>query len=292
MRMTSFSALAAGSGRWEEIPDLGIGVGLRSPIEALLREHSDRIDWLEVITEMFLFDMRQREAVLSLSGQFTLVPHGVELSIGGDEEPDSAYLDAVAEFVAMAGSPWFSDHLCFTRAGAIAVGALIPLSRTYEVAALVAGRAQRIQDHVGVPFLLENVSTYFDVGGELSDAEFVTEILERCDCGMLLDVTNVYNNSVNLHFDPVEYIDAIPLERVLQFHVAGGTWANGLLQDDHSADVHEQAWELLEYALPRSRAKGVLIERDGKLPDDFPNILSDAERARSISATVRALVAP
>jgi uncharacterized protein len=269
---------------WPDIPELGVGVALRSSIEELVQENSDRIDWLEVSTEEFLFNAHRRDAVLSLAGQFTLVPHGVEISIGGDQEPDRAYLDGVADLVAALGSPWFSDHLCFTRAGGVAVGALVPLWRTHEVAAMVARRAQRAQEYVGVPFLLENVSTYIDVGGELTDSEFITEILEQCDCGMLLDVTNVYNNSVNLCFDPMSYIEAIPLERVLQVHVAGGTWANGLLQDNHSADVHEEAWELLRYVLPRARVSGVLIERDGKLPGDFPAVLADVERARTVRA--------
>jgi len=269
---------------WQKIPDLGIGVAFRSPIDQQIRENSDRIDWLEVITEDFLFNTRAKDAALSLAERFPLVPHGVEMSIGGDEEPDPAYLDGVAGLVAALRAPWFSDHLCFTRAGGVAVGALVPLSRTRAVAAMVARRAQRVQDYVGVPFLLENVSTYIDVGGELTDAEFVTEVLERCDCGMLLDVTNVYNNSVNLRFDPLPYLDAIPLERVLQVHVAGGTWANGLLQDNHAADVHPEAWELLGYVLPRSAVRGVLIERDGKLPGDFPAILGDVERARSVRA--------
>jgi uncharacterized protein (UPF0276 family) len=267
------------------LPDLGVGVALRSEIEAHVASAAGLIDWLEVITEDFLFTPRRREAVVALREQFPLIPHGVELSIGSEAEPDPTYLDALAELVELVGAPWCSDHLCFTRAHGIALGALISLTRTPEVAEAVARRAQRVQQHVGVPFLLENVSSFIDVGGPLSEAQFVTHVMEHCDCGLLLDLTNVYNNARNLGLDPLAFIDSIPVERVVQVHVAGGTWAGDILQDDHSANVFGEVWDLLAYALPKASIRGVLIERDGKLPDDFPHVLADVERARQVCAS-------
>lgn len=269
----------------QELPELGVGVALRSEIQSEIVASSAMIDWLELITEDFLFNPQRRDAVCALSERFPLVPHGVELSIGSAEEPDPVYVDALAELVELVRAPWCSDHLCFTRAGGVALNTLVPLQRTREVAQAVARRAQRIQDRVGVPFLLENVSTYIDVGGDLTEAEFVTQVMDSCECGLLLDLTNVYNNSVNLGGDPSSFIDAIPLERVVQVHVAGGTWSGEFLQDNHSADVFGEVWELLADVLPRAPIKGVLIERDGRFPGDFPNVLADVERAKLVCAS-------
>lgn len=150
---------------YHELPHLGVGVALRSEIHQEIEASSTVIDWLELITEDFLFTPQRREAVCALRERFPLVPHGVELSIGSEEEPDPAYVDALADLVDLVQAPWCSDHLCFTRAGGVALNALVPLQRTREVAEAVARKAQRIQDRVGVPFLLENVSSYIDVAG-------------------------------------------------------------------------------------------------------------------------------
>lgn len=277
----NFSGSAVGAAA---LPQLGVGVGLRPQIESHVREHASAVDWLEIITEDFLFTPHRQDDLAELRALFPLVPHGIELSIGSGEEPDPAYVDALAGLVEAVDAPWFSDHLCFTRAGGIALGALAPLLRTREVAETVARKAQQLQDRVGVPFLLENISTYIDIPAELSETEFLTHLLEHCDCGLLLDLTNVFNNSVNHGFDPLDFLDAVPLERVVQLHLAGGTWAGEILQDNHSADVHDEVWDLLRHVLAaKAPVKGILVERDGKLPDDFPAVLADVELARTVS---------
>lgn len=270
---------------FEALPELGVGVALRGEILAQTAASSAVIDWLELITEDFLFTPQRREEVGALRERFPLVPHGVELSIGSEEEPDPAYVDALVELVDLVQAPWCSDHLCFTRVEGVALSALVPLQRTREVAETVARKAQRIQDRVGVPFLLENVSSYIDVGGGLTEAEFVCHVMDSCECGLLLDLTNVYNNGLNLGVDPIGFINEVPLERVVQVHVAGGTWSGGLLQDNHTADVFGEVWDLLAYVLPRAPIRGVLIERDGKWPEDFPNVLADVERAKLVCAS-------
>ncbi|MFY1702904.1 DUF692 domain-containing protein [Micromonospora sp. WMMA1923] len=264
------------------MPRLGVGVGLRPEIEQLVVEHADRIDWLELITEDYVFSPHRRATLPALRERFPLVPHGVELSIGSAEPLDEAYLTGLAELVALVGAPWCSDHLCYTRAGGIALSALVPLPRTDEVVRAVAAKVRHIQQVVGVPFLLENISSFIELPGEMPDAEFLARIVESADCGILLDLTNVYNNSVNHHFDPLTYLDALPLERVVQVHLAGGTYAQGLLQDNHRAAVHTEVWDLLRHVLPRAPISGFMIERDGKLPDDFPEILADIARTRDV----------
>jgi uncharacterized protein (UPF0276 family) len=264
-----------------DLPVLGAGLSARPAIHSLLLEHRAEIDWLEIITEEFMYAPRKHEGLLALREAFPLVPHGIELSIGAEEEPDSHYIDGLAALVAEIQAPWFSDHLCFTRADGIPLNILVPVLRTRENARRIGRKAASIQRWVGVPFLLENVSTYLDIPAELTEAEFITEVLDHFDGGLLLDLTNVYNNSVNNHFDPMELIDQLPLERVVQLHLAGGTWAEGFLQDNHWADVHPPVWDMLRYVLPRTSVKGMLIERDGKFPDAFPAVLADLRTARS-----------
>ncbi|NGM13547.1 DUF692 domain-containing protein [Verrucosispora sioxanthis] len=270
------------------IPRLGVGVGLRAEIEQLVVDHAEQIDWLELITEDYLFNPHRRATLAALREHFPLIPHGVELSIGSAEPVDEGYLSALAELVALVDAPWCSDHLCFTRAGGIALSALLPLPRTEEVVAAVADKVRHIQQVVGVPFLLENISAFIDLPGEMPDAEFLTRIVERADCGILLDLTNVYNNAVNHQFDPLTYLDAIPLERVVQVHLAGGTYAGDLLQDNHRTAVHTEVWDLLRHVLPHAPISGFMIERDGKLPDDFPEILADIARTREVIGTAGA----
>jgi len=259
-------------------------VGLRPQIEQHIVDHIDHIDWLEVIAEDYLFTPHRREYLEVVRGRLPLVPHGIDLSIGTDGPLRADHVQALAELVAALDAPWCSDHLSLTRAGGLAMGALVPLHRTQAMVRAVAGKARQVQDAVGVPFLLENVSAFIDVGGELTDAAFIRAVVEEAGCWLLLDVTNLFNNAVNHRFDPIAYLDELPLDRVVQLHLAGGTWAQGFLQDNHRADVHAEVWDLLRHLLPRCPVRGFLIERDDTLPRDFGAILDDVARTRTVAA--------
>jgi len=154
-------------------------------------------DWLEIIAEHHLdAPAEDRERLEELRRDYPLVPHGLEMSIGSPDGLNGRYLEAVAGLVSDLAAPWFSDHLCFTRSG-------------------------------GVPLLLENITYHLDMGGELTEAQFLCEILEHGDCGLLLDVTNLHVNSVNHRYDPIEFLNTIPLERVGQVHLAAASGATG-----------------------------------------------------------------
>jgi len=267
-----------------DLPQLGVGLGYRREISREISANKDSIDWLEVISEHYIGAPPEIISVAcGLRKDFVIIPHGVEMSIGTTGEPDSAYLDKLAEFVNAIRAPWFSDHLCFTRAGAVALGSLTPLVRTRAVAGELGRKAQKIQDRVGVPLILENITYYFEFKSELSEAEFICEFLEHCDCGLLLDLTNVYINAVNHGFDRFRFLEQIPLERVVQVHVSGGEQSSEAFIDSHSTSVHAEVWELLRYVVAASRRlKGVLIERDQKFPTDFRDLLEDIYRAREI----------
>jgi uncharacterized protein (UPF0276 family) len=267
-----------------KLPLLGIGLGYRPELDADIRLNRATIDWLEVISEHYLGRPPERvEQALRLRAVFPLVPHGVELSIGTDGPLDDAYIDALAAFAEIVDAPWCSDHLCFTRADGLALGQLIPVPRTRTVAAAIAAKARHVQDRVGRPFLLENITYYVDLRGELTEAQFVTEVMEGCDSGLLLDLTNLYINSVNHGFDPHEFLAAIPAERVVQVHLAGGEPTAAALVDTHSAAVPAPVFDLLhETVRLAANLKGVMVERDQNFPDDFAEIKVDLDTARRI----------
>ncbi|MFE4258073.1 DUF692 family multinuclear iron-containing protein [Streptomyces sp. NPDC056883] len=264
------------------LPHLGSGLGYRRQLADGITASGFGIDWLEVITEHYLFAPPDtREALRELRRGHPLVPHGLELSLGSPEPPDPRYVEELAGLVEEIGAPWFSDHLCFTRADAISVGTLAPLPRSSAVAQLVARRAQRVQDEVGVPLILENITYHIDLPNPLTEAQFIAEVMEHCECGLLLDLTNLDINSRNHHYDVGDFLDTIPVERVVQVHLAGGTEeADGTARDTHSAPVPERVWELLAELTARTEIKATLLERDQDFPEDFSEITAEVARAR------------
>jgi len=265
-----------------DLPHLGSGLGYRREIHQQTMEHRDRIDWLEVISEHYLFaSVQGRERLAELRAAFPIVPHGIEMSIGTPGEVDEDYLDALAALVDEIDAPYFSDHLCFTRAGGVSLGSLTPLPRSRALAKELGRKAQRIQERVGAPFILENITYHVDLRTELTEAEFIAELCEHCECGLLLDLTNLHTNARNHGYDAAGFLDAIPTERVVQVHLAGGTEAHETLLDSHSSPVPEPVWGLFDELLRRAPLKASLIERDQDFPDDFGELLGEVERARS-----------
>ncbi|MET9428911.1 DUF692 domain-containing protein [Streptomyces sp. NPDC003036] len=274
-----------------DLPELGVGLGYRSALHDDTLAARARIDWLEIVTDRFLRG-RDAELLLELRRSFTLVPHGVELSIGSDAPLDQAYLDAVAAVADAVDAPWVSDHLAFTRERGVDLLTLAPVLRTEEKAAAVAAKARAVEDRLGRPFLLENITYYMEMPGGLSEAEFITTVLERCDSGLLLDLNNVATNAVNHHFDPYAFLDAIPLDRVVQVHLAGNVPeepSGGLVVDRHDGPVSEDVFALLEYVAARVHLKAVSIERDQHFPDDFGELLDELTRTRSALAASQSI---
>ncbi|MEU8778056.1 DUF692 domain-containing protein [Streptomyces sp. NPDC048606] len=264
------------------LPHLGSGLGYRRELAEEIAASGDAVDWLEVITEHYLFAPPDtREALRELRRGHPLVPHGLELSLGSPQPPDPHYVAALAGLVEEIGAPWFSDHLCFTRTDGASVGTLTPLPRSRAVARDVARRAQWVQDEVGVPLILENITYHIDLPNPLTEARFIAEVMEHCACGLLLDLTNLDINSRNHHYDVGDFLDTIPLERVVQVHLAGGTQEpDGTARDTHSAPVPERVWALLAELSARTDIKATLLERDQDFPEDFAEITAEIARAR------------
>lgn len=274
------------------LPNLGIGLGLRRELASQTLESKSRIDWLELVPENYMgLGGACRERLDSAREQFPLVTHGINLSIGSTDDLNAEYLRKLKQLLDYIDAPWFSDHLCFTSCDGIYMHDLLPLPRSKEAINLIAEKVKRVQGTIERPFLLENISYYMNVpGSEMNDSQFLAEVVEKADCGLLLDVNNVYVNSLNHDFDPFQYLDQIPLDRTVQIHVAGHKQGVDYVIDTHGSSVVEPVFQLLQYVLERVEAKGVMLERDQNFPE-FEEILTEVDRIRQIdnaASSVRA----
>ncbi|MEM0951124.1 MAG: DUF692 domain-containing protein [Cyanobacteria bacterium P01_H01_bin.74] len=257
-------------------PVLGVGLGLRSDFKDTLYNYGNygyAIDWLEFTPENYMGNtgLMARNRLQKAARHFPMVSHGVSLSIGGSDPISKQYLTDLKEIFAEVRPHWFSDHLCFSTHNGQYFNDLLPLPKTQKTATHVADRIKAVQDCIQLPFLIENISYYVNTPYDaLSDAAFVTMILEKADCGLLLDVNNVYVNACNFKTDPIDFLQAIPLDRVVQLHVAGHQQftENGetTLIDTHGATVCPDVWALLRWVLMRCQPSGVLLERDTNMP--------------------------
>ncbi len=256
----------------------------------LRREHFERVleaptraDWFEVISENFMIKGGRPLQVLErVRRDHPVVLHGVSLSIGSTDSLDRAYLDQLAALAARIEPAWISDHLCWTGVGGHNAHDLLPLPYTEEALDHVVARVTAVQERLGRPIALENASTYLEFAGStLPEWDFLAEISARADCGILLDVNNVYVSAVNHGFDPEKYIAAIPPERVWQIHLAGHSDRGTHLLDTHSRQVCDAVWDLYRFATRRVGAVACLIEWDEDIPD-WETLEAESERARAI----------
>ncbi|MCB9949862.1 MAG: DUF692 domain-containing protein [Planctomycetaceae bacterium] len=264
-------------------PNLGLGVGLRHAHFRYLLEHWPEVGWFEVISENFMDDQGWSRHVLDrVAERYPVVMHGVSLSIGSTDELDFEYLASLQALAAAIQPKWISDHLCWTGVLGQNSHDLLPMPLTEESLAHVCHRVDIVQDFLERPIILENPSTYLAFRqSTIPEWEFLNALTETTGCGILLDVNNVYVSSRNHGFDPVEYVNNIRADRVVQMHLAGHT-DNG----DHCIDTHDQpvadpVWNL--FALARRLTGGVstLLEWDSRIPP-FPEVLDElckAERA-------------
>ena len=263
------------------VPDLGHGVGLR-------REHFDRVlsdrtrvDWLEVISENYMGKGGRPLQVLErVRRDYPLALHGVSLSIGSTDPLDRAYLDRLRDLAARIEPAWVSDHLCWASIGGHHAHDLLPLPYTEETLDHVVWRVRAVQDHLGRRIALENASSYLRfAGSSIPEWEFLGEVAHRADCGILLDVNNVFVSAANQGFDPEKYLAAIPAQRVWEIHLAGHSDRGSHLLDTHSTRVCDQVWDLYRFASRRIGAVASLVEWDEDIPD-WETLEAESLRAR------------
>jgi uncharacterized protein len=265
------------------IPDLGVGVGLRSPHVAHVLRAKPAMDWFEIISENYFAEGGvQRLNLERAAASYRLVPHGVSLSVGGSDPIDADHLTRLGALASRIRAPWCSDHLCWTGFGHVDVHDLLPLPFNRETLAHVVERARRVQGELGLPFALENASSYVEYeASTMPEHEFLAELAERADCGILLDVNNVFVSAFNHGFDADEYIDAIPADRVVQIHLAGHTDKGPYLLDTHSDHVRPEVMELYRRVLRRCGSVSTLVEWDESIPS-WDVLSSEAALARRV----------
>lgn len=273
---------------------MGAGLGLRTDHYSDVLEGRSKLEWFEVITENFLVEGGRPAQILEdVRKNFPLAFHGVSLSIGSVDPLDFSYLKQV-KALAQRFEPWMiSDHCCWTSVDQESLHDLMPLPFTQEAVAHVANRVKQVQDFLGRRILLENVSSYLTFShSEMTEWEFLTEISQKADCGILLDINNIYVSSINHGFDPTKFIDGIPQKRVGQFHLAGHTTKKApdgkiYLIDTHDHPVPEPVWILYEKAVQRFGQISVMIERDANIPQ-YQELEAEVLRAISIEEKVLA----
>jgi hypothetical protein len=266
-----------------DLPTLGVGLGFRERFRADLFRRRHHVDFLEITADHYMDASPVKEQELELlADSFALIPHGLGLSLGSADGVDDEYVRKLAALVRRLDPLWWSEHLAYTRAGGRDIGHLAPLPCTREALDVVCRNVETIRRRLDVPLILENIAYVVAMpGAEMTEADFLAEVLDRTDCGLLLDVMNLHANAVNHGYEAKAFLRRIPLERVVQLHVAGGHWQDGLLVDSHSAPIAPEVWELLETILARAPVKGVILERDANIPL-LADLAVELERARAI----------
>jgi len=267
------------------VPYLGHGVGLRTTHFPRVLDRTARVDWFEAISENFMIDGGRPLAVLErarTSGPVVL--HGVSLSLGSTDPLNDRYLQALRALVDRVAPAWVSDHLCWGSVGGRYAHDLLPLPYTEEALRHIVTRLKMVQDRLGRQILIENVSSYLTFAhSAMPEWEFLAAVSEQADCGILLDVNNVYVSAVNHGFDAERYITSMPADRVGQIHLAGHSDKGTHLFDTHDGHVVPAVWDLYRLAVQRCGPVSTLIEWDDRIPE-WAVLCAEAERARTVEA--------
>lgn len=270
---------------------LGVGLGLRPQHYSHILRERPLISWFEALSENYMgieggSEGRPLKILETLRKDYPIVLHGVSLSIGATDPLNRTYLKKLKSLVSRIEPSWISDHLCWTGVDGENIHDLLPLPFTEGVLKHLTSRIRRVQDYLGRKILLENVSSYLTyTHSEMSEWEFLKELCERADCGVLLDINNVYVSAVNQKFDPRTYIDAIPHGRVGQMHLAGHSDCGKYLLDTHDQPVTDPVWDLYRVALKRFGSVPTLIEWDAKIPE-FEVLETEAKKALAMQKEV------
>jgi uncharacterized protein len=266
------------------LPALGVGVGLRRPHADHVAAARPPMRWFEFCPENHVDrgGLSRRRLLDVRDAGYPLVSHGVGLGVGSTDPLDRAYLASLRALVREAGALWHSDHLCWNRAGGRSSNDLLPLPYTDEAVRHTAARIREVQDVLGMPFLVENVSAYAVLPNDgMTEGEFTAAVLEESGCGLLLDVNNLYVNWRNHGADPLEFLRRIPAGRVGQMHLAGHDDQGDVCLDTHGEPVRDEVWDLFREALRVTGPTSVLVEWDSNIPP-WERLAEEAARAQAI----------
>ena len=266
--------------RWH-LPDLGVGIGLRTVHYARILETKPAVDFFEILSENYLDTGGRPLWVLDqVAERYPVVMHGVSMSIGSTDRLDFEYLRKLKALADRTKARWVSEHLCWTGVSGRNTHDLLPMPLTEEALGHVAARVRTVSDFLERPLMLENASTYAEfAASSMPEWEFFGRLMEQADCGMLLDVNNVYVSAFNHGFDPKRYLDAIDPSRVTQYHLAGHTNKGTHIVDTHNDHAIPEVWELYRHSVARTGNVSTLFEWDGDIPA-FEVVHAEALQAR------------
>ena len=282
-RMVAGSSLQAPA-QTSAIDPSALGLGLRPRYYPYLFEHWPEVDYFEIIGDNFFgaqaLPQRNLSRVLS---RYRVVIHTVGLNLLGHAGPSEDYVDQLCRLAERTGASFVSDHLCWTGAHGLYHHDLLPMPYTDALVELAASRAAKIQQRLGCPFGIENLSSYVEFReSTMSEAEFYTKVVQASGCWFMLDINNIYVSSVNHGFSSESYLDAIDFSRVLQIHLAGHSReASGTIVDTHDQPICGDVWQLYRHACMRHGPRPTLIEWDANIPE-MPVVLAELARAKEV----------
>jgi uncharacterized protein (UPF0276 family) len=267
--------------RFNGFTEYGVGIGLRIPHYRHILGKKPVVDWFEIISENYMVDGgRPLEVLDQILEQYNVVQHGVSMYFGSVTAPDPEHLKRLKQLVKRTKTPWLSDHLCWGSVDGRYTHDLLPMPYTWEAVKLTAERIRHVQDYLEIPVVVENVSSYAEYHvSEMAEWEFLNEVVESADCGILLDVNNIYVSSQNHSFDPFTYVNAVPADRIAQIHIAGHSKFEKYILDTHDHPVLEPVWQLYARTIERAGPTATLLEWDDNIPS-FEEVHAEALKAK------------
>jgi uncharacterized protein (UPF0276 family) len=267
--------------RFNGYNDFGVGIGLRIPHYKHIFENKPVVDWFEIISENYLVDGgRQLQVLDQILERYRVVQHGVSMYFGSAEPLNREHLRRLKKLVRRTNTPWLTDHLCWGSVDGRYSHDLLPMPYTFEAAKRTAQKVREARDFLEVPIAVENVSSYAEYHvSEMTEWEFLNEVVEQADCGILLDVNNIYVSSRNHSFDPFEYLRSIPVERVAQIHIAGHSNYEKYILDTHDHPVLDPVWQLYAKTIEMVGPTATLLEWDDHIPS-FDEVHKEALKAK------------
>ncbi len=267
--------------RFNGYKDFGVGIGLRIPHYNHIFEKKPVVDWFEIISENYMVEGgRQLQVLDQILERYRVVQHGVSMYFGSAEPLNREHLRRLKKLVRRTNTPWLTDHLCWGSVDGRYSHDLLPMPYTFEAAKRTAQKVREARDFLEVPIAVENVSSYAEYHvSEMTEWEFLNEVVEQADCGILLDVNNIYVSSRNHSFDPFEYLRSIPAERVAQIHIAGHSNYEKYILDTHDHPVLDPVWQLYAKAIEMAGPTATLLEWDDHIPS-FDEVHKEALKAK------------
>lgn len=255
------------------------GVGYRRPMHQWISSQPAEVDCLELTAEHF-FDGQGEEQLEAIVGTLPLFVHGLGLSLGTPGPLDPATLKQFKAVVDRCDPRWVSEHVAFTRTNEVDLGHLNPVSLTQRNIQRIGEKSRQLANYCGKPVLLENITSSLRFGGNFSETEFLNKICEEGECRLLLDVTNLYINSQNHNFDPLEWLHGIDPRNIAQLHIVGYLQRGGKWIDSHSKPIQQELWDLFAEVIRYSNVEAAIIERDARFDTARQEMVRDLKAMR------------